>query len=202
METVKVNPAKFAIQLFFRQDDAGWSERYVTTATDYTGGTALLNQLLPIRLAMLPGSVRITYSRLSDLSVPGDSVVIVPADGGGNYGLLVGGHLKAEDPWDALLVNLRATPFYRSRMFLRGLPDIADEEGTLFTPDTAWAGAFTSWASWIKGNCGMISYRGVVPDAGGFLHGIFNPITSVEWVRLTSRRVGRPFGLPVGRRRV
>jgi hypothetical protein len=178
----------------------GWTERYFMTATTYSVAKDDVDSLVTKRLALSCPDVKVDYVRVSDVGVRGDSVV-APAPG--LVGTYTAGAAPAvsTEPWTALNVRMEGGTLYRGRKFIHGLPQFL-MTGNIFTPDSPWNTAFNAYAAALLATtCLWVRDRSAVqalPPAAPIMTKV--TLTQIWPLGTTSHRVGRPFGLPVGRR--
>lgn len=189
--------ANFKCSFFFETPDAeGWSESfYLAGATIDVVEPNLTTVILPARLAMLPTDMQMIYGRVSDVTVKGDSLVCnTPFPKPGTYDFTGFSLLEANT---ALLAILFATPLIKNRIFIRGLSsDVV--AGREYQAPSAFDTAFTSWGSALLANGLVARHRTAVGPPPTYS---YTAVTTVSVNKATARKPGRPFGLPVGRRR-
>lgn len=187
--------------LFFQdtksQPAAGWSETYWLTGTDYSMAESNLSQIATARYALLTDSIDWIGGRVSDRTVRGDALVLVPPGiGGVQPGTFGGVGAPSTSPWTAILLRLEATPMYHASRFLHGVP--ANQiSGEAYLPTTAFETALTAYSNALIANARLRVRDKTVPPPRPF---VYRTITSVHDLRLAKRDIGRPFGLSHGRR--
>lgn len=192
----------FLATFYFRHGNAGWSESYWNNGTDHAQvGTRAL-ALLDARLNLMPSACKVDGVRVTAEGAVRESLhmTLSTTQKEGQYTSVSQGTQDIHLADDSLLVELIANPSRKNRKFLRGIPDEIITGGKLQT-------GFTDFDT-IDGPTGMF---GILKDpANGWQvrNKIGNPpvvsyalITNCRIVRPTSRRVGRPFAQPVGRRK-
>lgn len=184
---------------FFEMNATGWTETYVQEAADEATAQAGLLRLVPTRMDLSPDIVKLKALRISQSGMPRDSILVpVPSTmTAGRFGDFNATGDNCDMPDLAMLVEYRNGSRYKNRKFLRGLPDVIAHNGELVWTNTAFNDAWLVFSARLSHASESWRVRTKNP-AGGFQH---QPITDVNRVRLTLRRVGRPFGLRVGRRK-
>lgn len=185
----------FAKLSMFLEDDsgAGWSDNFYVQAADLTGARTVLDSVIPDFMAMRPDTVRMTWARASDVAVRGDSLLsTVPFPVVGTYTLPAGA--QQMEPGTAMLIQLFASATAKGHWFFRGGPN-SILSGRDYVTGTTWDGTFTTILADIEANFLVRRKNATPPPTFNYL-----PITGVTVQRGTTRKVGRPFGLPRGRR--
>lgn len=181
--------------LFFQYLDFGWSEVYPITASDYPTGLAVLLAVKNTRLAILDSTVSLIAARVSSVDVKGDSYPIswsfpqvgTFSSGAGTANLDL-----------AIRIKFFAGVLKRSNRFLHGLPLSQVAAGGVLTTTGPWSTALAAWVTEVENNCSIATklHGAVVPPFY-----TFTAITgSSEVLIAEGKKVGRPFGLPHGRR--
>lgn len=185
---------------FFRLGDAGWSETYYNAATVYTDAQTRFIALMNARMALCPDSVFVSGLRISDPSVSGDSLTIPisAVNSQGTFETFTTQDTSVNLAADALLLQLFASPAAKNRKFLRGIPRECITDGR-YTPAEAegWTlqlNAYIDHLAQPGANRWLVRTR---PNGG---LATYFPILSVQVIRPTTRKAGRPFGLQRGRR--
>lgn len=193
----------YQITRLLRHKDSGWSEVWWTEQADAeaAGQAGLLVNRQMMKL-MVPG-VTLAALRLSLVGEPRASThLAVPlAEQKGDFSV-DSTTLTMNLASDAVLLTLK-TPFFRfkNRKFVRGVPD------NLFSDNEFSRNAYATWISNITGPNGLAfhlndsNFKTRCRPGNGLGGWVYHDITSVVIERATIRRVGRPFALPVGRRR-
>jgi len=176
----------FGLTFFLKQavTNVGCSETYFVDVADYDAATAEAGLLLLDRVGILCDTWAIVYSRISLPTVAGDSVVSFANTPGENVGTSV-------DPWSALLTRLEAGELHRGRKFLHGVPEGAFNADGSYNPANGSAAAFDTYFDRTKTAPYQLKAAGPT----------FIDVTNHIPLRMASHRIGRPFGLQVGRRR-
>lgn len=177
--------------------NAGWSETYVQQATDVLAATASCSVLISTRLGLAVAAVSFMGYRVSQTDPQKDGIVNPPPTGMNN-GTYAGSPGTLNPAPNSLLVRLDSdTETWFNHKYLRGVPPQIFQ-GRKYVPPAAPDPWIANWNLWVAelvsgkwfltsrkpGTAGLVTISRVVP-----LHG-------------TDRKYGRPFDLPVGRRRV
>jgi hypothetical protein len=144
------------------------------------------------RSGMCPANIHFDFVRVSDMFIRGDSAIAIPLAPTGTYTVPVG---KVNLPPDAALVlRCEATPLRRSFRYLHGLTS-NDTVGNVWSPTAGMIAALTSYLTFINTNTVQ---RHIVSRSP--LNVVDTAWTNFIEQQVNSRKVGRPFGLPRGRR--
>lgn len=181
----------YAGTLFFTDqlNSYGWSETYFVNNVTIAGGKTVVENLVGLRSDILSANCKIQAGRISDVLITRDSLLL---DGLPLSGQIVATVADTVQPWTALNIRIEATSLNRGRKFLHGVTDdifLTDRTYNIANPHAA---EFTLFFNEL-----VASFRLRV---GGLLVPTYEAITNVIPIRETSRRVGRPFGVLVGRR--
>jgi len=182
--------------LFFESaDEEGWSEKFYLGSTDITAAQTSMNTIIPLRAAMLASTMNIIYGRVSDVTIKGDSLpptITMPT--AGTYSATGASLLEANT---ALNVQLFASATQKNRIFLRGLrSDVV--VGREYKAPTGFSTAFSAWSSAMITANVVVQHRTVVGPPPVYT---YNTVSAINIIGATARKPGRPFGLPVGRRK-
>jgi hypothetical protein len=181
--------------VYFNDSDGavGWTESFYPVGSTQADAAANLLTVMEARVAFLPPQYRIVYARVDVPGAPRDSLppaVEYPLVG--TYAPT--GSVLPIPTVNAVLVTLVGNPQIKNRKFIHGLLQ-ADVDEDTFDPTTTWMTAYTDWLTAVIANCYVYSKAigggSSVVIAGAILDDV-----------MTSHRVGRPFGLRRGRRRV
>lgn len=191
--------AFFQCSFFFRVNDAGWSESFITQAEEHLAAGVLANNLFLKRLATLPPDVTAQAIRISLHGGARDSFTI-PTPAPANVGTFNPdtGNATINMPEDALLCPLISTFTKKGRLFLRGVPDGQIKSGK-YTPTPAYTAALEGAGNFfdtLKSGAWFMARR-ANPNGVPALYN-YLPITGYSILRATTRRCGRPFGLRPG----
>lgn len=180
----------------------GWTERYFLNALTYEQAKTDTDNLVDVRRALSTSDLSLAYVRISDVGIKGDSVVSVSPGINGTFPDVVNGPGNTE-PWTALNIRLEGGTLYRGRKFIHGLPQ-ALMGGSFFTPSADWTNLFTAYVALLKSACCLYVRDKTVAQPAAPMPPIMvkQGITNVLIIGTTTRHVGRPFGLQVGRRLV
>lgn len=177
--------------ILFGFDVYGWSEVFGIDAADT--GTALtdLHALTIARAGLALATVTLT-SGVHELLQPRNATYSSSIFG--SY--TPSGTVYTVVPSVCLEVTKYCDTPPNGRLFMRGLPeDIVQGDG--LNPPTAWQTAYSTWNGlFTAGNLGVLK-KGPGPTPAYTVRPIIN---SSRNARLATRRVGRPFFQPRGRR--
>lgn len=183
--------------------ETGWSETwYSKPATTYAAfGTLLLNYV-QAKMPILMDQIFIRAIKVSDIGVAGD--VFPQFFGDALQGkILTAGVTNPPSPWEAILFEILSGDFlYHGFKYWHGVPNTNNiTEPRVYDPAPATATLIqTAWNVLIAGGATWkVKSKAIPPPTPPF---IYQPIGSAVGVRITEHRVGRPFALPVGRRRI
>lgn len=167
----------------------GWTEVYWLDQADTGAARAALEVLIVDRADMLSSIHQIVGGRVSDAAVLRDSLLTTNTP---IVGAIAATALSATEPWTALNVRLECTAAHRGRLFMHGcLEDFFSQPDRLYDDGNANDGAVQAFMADL-----LVTYRRItVAGVPTFL-----PITAALPLRQVAKRVGRPFGLLVGRR--
>lgn len=184
--TVKVN-------LLFQTEQpvSGWSEVYYHTGNDITTVRTDTTALVTARLAILAGDCQCSGYRAYRIGQKRYGVTV--ANTPPTPGTWTAGE-RSTEPWTALLLDINSSFSVQVLKYLHGIPQSQISEG-IFDPTGPFTTALNAffavlvakWKIWAK-------------DPASPSEKSEWPITDVEENRIVSHRIGRPFGLPVGRR--
>lgn len=195
----------YQVTRILRNGDSGWSESYWTEQASASGAFAAALALNnAVRQLQVP-SVRLDALRIS-LAGERMSATHVDVPVGERTGASpdIGGviqHMNLAP--DAALITIRTAIWrHKNRKFLRGIPDNAFQFNGLLlaaVPDflARLNGPENSVLTTLIAQNFRVRTRQRAPLTGF----VYTTITAITVERATTRRVGRPFGLPVGRRR-
>lgn len=190
--------ADFQGTFFFRDTGRsfGWTESYYLTSTNHNTAATTLGLLATDRLAFMDPGNYLDQIRVSDINIERDSVLVLSSPRPGTATIAAG--VKGTDPWTALMFRVESGFAYRGRKYCHGcLNDIALSsrayDGT--NPNDA---AVQSYIANLVGNFKLKTKDTVGPPV---VHNL-QVISQVLPQRLVEHRVGRPFGLLVGRRAI
>lgn len=178
----------------------GWTESwYPPGGDDYPAYVTLLNQYISRRRNALGGGANIVYGRVSDDKVARDSsaVQVNLADGSSIVSGIAG--KEAGFGSDCVIFRCEGGPLHRKSWMVRGLDD-ADIDRSFangYNPAGRSLNALNDLIVWMLGKSFGFRIRTAVgpPPVYGRI-----TCTKIFPVRWSTRRVGRPFGQPVGRR--
>lgn len=183
---------------------SGWTETYYMDQPSHDAALLNLSFIAARRNAMNNGTTYQDSIRVSNVDHPRDVRFInYPSPLQGRYDKVA----TSDVGWTALLFNLRVSPSIRGKKFLRGIPDslinvpFNGQEIATFTQQLQ--NAVNDWTqAMIQG--GVVirsSNKNPTPPPSQINIRYSAVIQAVEFVRVVSRRIGRPFGLRRGRQR-
>lgn len=184
------------VNLFFTSADSeGWSEHYILNGVTVDDADTTIAALLPLRAALMSANFQITACRLSAFLIHGDSYPV-----SGAFPILGTYTATGGDPCignTAIKCRLYGTPPLKGLIYMRGL-DESIVSGRHFTGDVTFNTAFDAYGSYVSDPANKFAIS--VQETPGT--GVYTlvPIVKVANMGITSRKVGRPFGLPVGHR--
>jgi hypothetical protein len=135
---------------------AGWSE---TVYAAFGTAAAALDwakngQYRTARLNLLDPGYAQDMIRVSDVTIRGDSLTdfAEPGTSLGTYPVPPGHGDVSEEPWDAILIRMLATPTNnRRRSFLmRGISGGVSQQNYSYNPNATWLPLFTAWKDQVK----------------------------------------------------
>lgn len=182
---------------FRTADGFGYSQTLFVTEPDYTSALLRAESMLPFYRDLMDPSFSITNLIVSnDLPTTRDSVV-----SGAAFPLIGTAIPGVYNPQSnvALLVRLDASPFLQGRKFMHGVPTEHYPRGDVFAPDIIYQNALNRWFQQLKDLHFEIRHLQAPGTRSPYT---YFPINSFKAERMVTRRVGRPFDLPVGRRRI
>ncbi len=184
----------FKCSMFWRLDDWGWSENYYSNDSDASAVGVAFGTLIDARAALLCTDVQFIGGRISDVDPAKDTWDFASAVTAGTYP----GDVESYDPVYCRVMKGGDNAGHWTVRFLHALPESVITPERTFLDDGVWSIA-------------MSTYRGVVAGAGTtwalrHSNGATPPAYTYpsilfirEKPRLRNRKLGRPFGLPVGR---
>lgn len=181
--------------LFLSKGTSGWSEVYPLITAGYTAAKTVMEAGADLRQAMLTDDITIIGFRVSDYTIPGDSLaetLNLP----GNYGIVPIPHEKSEPANVAIRIRADTADFlHRGVRYLHAPPDSIITAG-FYTPDADFETAMDDYLAWLALNC-AIKHQ-LTPSPGATYENL--PIDEAVVDGVWTRNTGRPFGLHRGRR--
>lgn len=182
--------------IFQHVGSAGWSEVFYLSAADVLSAMSLLQQLNTALLKTQCDAVFTDGLRVSDVQVKGDGFVAAPINNSGS--LAIGAGSLADVNLAARYRLDTADNLHRVNHYVHGLRQVDVSGGpdgrTETTAVYATLADVIAFQTVLKNNTVNWQKRSIPPVTAGF--------SNCELIRpLSIRRVGRPFGLPRGRRR-
>jgi len=186
--------ADFQGTLFFQDNNSsyGWSENYYyKDATDIADALAKLAVLIPLRLAVLTDLHNLVAGRVSQIGIMNDSKLVsgLPLTGD-----VASTAVTAVQPWTALLTRNEATSLYRGRTFFHGVLENTFLPGRNYDPAN---GLNTEWLALFQEMVDRCALRHKVAGVK-----VLTLFSAVFPLRQVERKVGRPFNLLHGRRKI
>jgi hypothetical protein len=175
----------------------GWSETYFLNVATHVAGLAVLNGLVPLRAGILQTTGRITWIRICNVDAPRDSRMqaIPPGVGTGTFDNVA--HPSAGTS-DSLLIRKDYDPDNNcfNKLFLHYIPEAIflgrDYAGATTLP--AWDVLYQAFRTYLLDPANSFLVRkGPAP----YVYKALN-VMEIKW--RTEHKIGRPFGLSVGRR--
>lgn len=191
------------ITFFFSQPvlRTGWTEQYYTLDTQHEVAAQRASGLYPVRLNLAGNSTYLDAIRVSNVDHPRDSMVEnfsgIPQRG------TFGKDDTSDVGWTSILVEKVWDPVKKNRVFMRGVPDDiirvpVSLASQVIVQSAKFQANFLEYSNALKNL--NFAVRTKVPSPGtGFVYSA--PIQFARIVRATTRHIGRPFGVPVGRRK-
>lgn len=191
---------------FYEDTDGtvGWSEGYwIKTDVGQTYQQALdrLEDIVRKRLSLTTSSIVARFIRISATKIRNDTLVkelAPPFD----YYTQAGTDDEILPADDAVLMRFQgAAILSHATRFLHALPKAlaSSADDRIFRPDASWDGRFKLFRATIINFCQLVKNGTVV--GGVYVDGAATDIADVLLkTRIRDRKIGRPFGLLVGRR--
>ena len=182
----------YAVTFFFQLQGQGWSEVYYNNGVPVGKVISDAAALWQARGAMLGKNARMTYCRISDVTVKRDLALhgnrsFQPIDGSLSSCSLA--QQAIDTKWFTAFDTRWGTRLFRGvpdTMFNGTFPDGLSKGGTWRAPFNAFVGLITSPGS---------------SFVGKFKGAVYAKYEKAQIVRASTRRVGRPFGVLRGRRK-
>jgi hypothetical protein len=184
---------KLSLIFEMSQPAAGWSETIYLPGTDVAASIALAESLLALRIAILPFDCECPGYRLYVVGTKRNGVTIYknpPTAGGWTVDDL------STEPWSAILLACNSNYQLMVNKYIHGIPQSQVVAGQ-YTPTGPFTTALTAYIAGLK--AGAVLYAKNPAAVGPKTE--WN-ITFANPAKLVEHRVGRPFGLLVGRRMV
>jgi hypothetical protein len=178
--------------------ECGISETYPIVADDYVTAGSSLADLVTKRLDMMVADCQVAYAGVSDSDIIGDfapSTTLV--DNPGSYASTED---DATGPFDAVRLARFSDEAWLHRCIRKvGLLPVSQFNGEdlVFVPSGTWLANYATWRTAVTSTCCIATKdpTAVVPPFY-----TFTPMAHSSDERNSFRKVGRPFGLLVGRR--
>lgn len=187
----------YQLTYFFQVANYGWSENLFVSQPSGDAAATKFNSLRDLRLPTLSPDCELTGGRISDVNVKGDSyptTTTFPTPG--TYAVPAGATSAISQNCVRVLFN--AGPLIRASRFFHGVP--ADQyEATKFNPTVGWQATLESLLTAITTGCGS---KTKIPGAVAAPFYTLTPYSGNEIMGGDFKKVGRPFGQPVGRRMI
>jgi hypothetical protein len=182
------------ISAFFQATDpvAGWSETLYFSGTDLGAASDYMVLYWPLRLAVAPADVSVLGGRANVIGTRKRSKLISkPVADSGTFN----GETDSTEPWSALQIAWDVNFDLHTVRFMHGIPQSQVVAG-IYTPTGGFTTALTALLTSLEANTKMWARD---PSVVGSPKQQWTP-TDIHPEKMTSHRVGRPFGLLVGRR--
>jgi hypothetical protein len=188
---------RYMVTLFGLHGNAGWSEVYPVTAATPAAAQVVLANLLTLRLHLMTADSSINGARISDTDIKNDSwptLLALPQVGTYVPGI---GTPTTYNPQIAMRILQLAGGLVRGSRWLRALPIEVMNASGVFVGSVGWSPNLTAYLDALVGSISIATkIRGaIVPPFY-----TFTAITSATQRGAEKRNIGRPFGLPHGRR--
>lgn len=129
------------VSFFFEQGPYGWSESVHNLGASYTQVAIPAFALRDARLALLPGSAKLTYLRISDDEAPRDSVLL--NEFAANVGL---SPVPNSDPtFTSNLIRISASSRVRRALYMRPAFLGEGSNGDRVVNDPQWLNRYPAW---------------------------------------------------------
>lgn len=186
--------AQYRGSIAFGFQENGWSEQYYLAGADSASASANMSAILAKRKLFLPSQMYYKHCVISEVTVRGD-VYIIDSGGNGSYTAAAVAPINT-----AALYAFYGGSVLAARHYVRGI-----DAATLAADGTIGAGTFTAlmddWASVVLANC-VGRHRLLNPTPPPAYNYAYVTLSAYSLVKTAFRKVGRPFGQPVGRRRI
>lgn len=186
--------ARFLCKVFWRWADSGWSEVYPISATDYTTCDGTFKAIISDRAAILAPDVTLLAAVISDTDIKGDSFLSTTTT---TVGTWAGADTTSFNPNWALRTLWNAGALKRGSRFIHALPNAQVSAVGAFAPTGPFTTAIAAWETAMLGGVSMATRIKGATTAPFYT---FTGLTAVANKNMEERKVGRPFGLPRGRR--
>jgi hypothetical protein len=187
---------------FFRHlaGQAGWSETYYFGPGTIDDAFTTFGAMAPLRAAILGNQSTLAELRVSDVAILGDSLVF-----SWDSNPLTTFSFPVDVPWNALLVRLGSSSYYRRNIFLRGVPDEVIVEPQNLAIDPTYAALVSTFLNFLKNSSNKILIRALskvspfmIQKGIGFQTNAFTPPTT----DFTMDPASAPYALTTDRFRV
>lgn len=185
----------YQLTYFYQAGNAGWSENFFASSASGAAAATLFNSLRDQRLPLLSPDVLLTGGRISDVNVKGDSYPTTTSfPTPGTYSVPAGATSAVGQ--NCLRVLFNAGPLVRANRFFHGIP--ADQyAATKYTPTVGFKDTLDSFMAFVGTGFGA---KTKIPGAVAAPFYSLTSYTGWEEFGGDFRKIGRPFGQPVGRR--
>lgn len=183
----------YYLQIYFDADGQGFSEGYYMRATDQPTAKTDAATIIAARRAMFYLGYAIVYARISDLQIERDAY---PIGNGDQLGLLTGG--KVNKVSDCMLIRGQhpSPPGGHNNMFWHLVPDASIVDNAYFpTGDAAYDTALAAYIVVLQSLTGWTPKKKKQSQKPAV-----QAYDSIIIRKITSRKVGLPFGMERGRR--
>jgi hypothetical protein len=180
--------------LFYSLGAFGWSENYWLEASTYSAAGVTLDNINDDRLALCHSAVTAVRGRVGDPGTRGDAYLVTLSTTHGTYSTAP---TATSMPVDVCLgYRFSAASVYFQSRWLRAVP-IDQFPNGVFTPTGPFLAALANWDTELTAFTFLNAKNKNPPPPTIQL----NPTNSI-FIGIRNRKTGRPFGQPVGRRRI
>lgn len=129
------------VSFFFEQGAYGWSESLHNLGASYTQVVLPTNTLRDARLALLPGSAKLSYLRISDDESFRDSILLNEAAASQSLSTVP----NSDPTFTANLIRISASPKVRRSLYMRPAFQGEGSNGDRVVNDPQWLTRYTLW---------------------------------------------------------
>lgn len=183
--------------LFFQCANFGWSETYGQSVANPSDAVINLTSFSTLRLATMVSDCSLIGARVSDTAIKGDSYptgLTFPTVG--TFAVAPADETSARENVVRVLFN--SAPAIRANRYFHGIP-ASQYTKTFYAPTTPWETAIVAFLSAIETHSGTLTK---IPGAVTPPFYNFTAYTGYSTEGGDFKKVGRPFGQPLGRRQI